>query len=148
MAIHKTSFVKRPLQLIATVFKITDTLRSNAWKMTPSSNEAIGLQQSLGCGRSSTHFFFFFTRNDPILCQGISNTTAFFMGRNVFYKSVCNRYNKETKAQLRRKSNLVHLHVKATPWPLHYCATPVSVWWSDFVFLKPFFSAIDAVWKN
>ena len=27
--------------------------------MTPSSNEAIGLQQSLGCGRSSTHFFFF-----------------------------------------------------------------------------------------
>ena len=26
--------------------------------MTPSSNEAIGLQQSLGCGRSSIHFFF------------------------------------------------------------------------------------------
>ena len=57
--------------------------------MTPSSNEAIGLQQSLGCGRSSIHFFFI--RNDPILYQGISNTTAFFMGRNAFYKSVCNR---------------------------------------------------------
>ena len=26
--------------------------------MTPSSSEAIGLQQSLGCGRSSIHFFF------------------------------------------------------------------------------------------
>ena len=42
-------------------------------------------------------FTFFFTLNDPILCQGISNTTAFFIGRSVFYKSVCNRYNKETK---------------------------------------------------
>ena len=60
-------------------------------------------------------FTFFFTLNDPILCQGISNTTAFFIGRSVFYKSVCNRYNKETKKQLRRKSNLVHLHVQATP---------------------------------
>ena len=51
----------------------------------------IGLQQSLGCGRSSINFFFFFfTRNDPILYRGISNTTAFFIGRNVFYKSVCN----------------------------------------------------------
>ena len=58
--------------------------------MTPNSNEAIGLQQSLGCGRSSIHFFLF-TRNDPILYQGIGNTTAFFMGRNAFYKSVCNR---------------------------------------------------------
>ena len=57
--------------------------------MTPSSSEAIGLQQSLGCGRSSIHFFF--TLNDPILCQGISKTTVFFMGRNAFYKSVCNR---------------------------------------------------------
>ena len=26
--------------------------------MTPISNEATGLQQSLGCGRSSIHFFF------------------------------------------------------------------------------------------
>ena len=27
------------------------------------------------------------------------------------------------RKQLRRESNLVHLHVQATPWPLHYCAS-------------------------
>ena len=36
------------------------------------------------------HSLLFFTLNDPILYQGITNTTAFFMGRNAFYKSVCN----------------------------------------------------------
>ena len=32
--------------------------------------------------------FFFFTLNDPILCQGIGNTTAFFTGEMSFTK-VC-----------------------------------------------------------
>ena len=49
------------------------------------------------------------------------------------------------KKLLRRESNLVHLHLLAPPWPLHY--VPLSFRGSRFVVSKPFFCAIDAVWS-
>ena len=58
--------------------------------MTPISNEAIQGGCNSPWDADVDPFTFFFTRNDPILFQGIGNTTAFFIGRNAFYKSVCN----------------------------------------------------------
>ena len=36
------------------------------------------------------------------------------------------------RKQLRRESNLVHLHVQPTHWPLHYCASQFLVKWVCF----------------
>ena len=56
--------------------------------MTPSSNEATGLQQSLGYGRySSIHFFF--NRNDPILCQGIKLIPWLSLSGEMPFTKVC-----------------------------------------------------------
>ena len=58
--------------------------------MIPSSNEAIGLQQSLRYGRySSIHFFFFLIRNDPILCQGIKLILRLSLSGEMPFTKVC-----------------------------------------------------------
>ena len=48
---HTIKFIRRFTRLVFFFYGF----RSNEWKITPS-NEAIGLQQSLECGRSSIHF--------------------------------------------------------------------------------------------
>ena len=55
-------------------------------------------------------------------------------------------YNKETENSFAGSRTSFFCTCKQL---LEHCTTvPLSFWRSEFVFLKPFFSAIDAVWKN
>ena len=56
--------------------------------MTPSSNEAIGLQQSLGCERSSTYFFFFSREMARSFAKGLVKPRLSLSGEMSFTK-VC-----------------------------------------------------------